>query len=123
MTKTQQITVAQAQRKVDAIDKRIDAVNAEARRVACLDEDAFDMMTDAGYMAAAEAWGAAWRAQPALREINRTLFSRRDDARLVVDTLAAKEARAADRAEARRVAAEWDAKNRCPTCGGFKMAA
>lgn len=117
------ITTEQSQRKVDAIDKRIDAVRAELHRAAGIDVDSFDFSTQAGQSEATGIYGKAWGANPVLHEIERSLYSRRYDASLLRDTLAAKDARAGERRLAKQMAAEWDAKNRCPTCGDFKLAA
>lgn len=76
----QTLTSAQAQRKVDAIDKRIDAVRAELLRNETVDE------------LSAASWQAAWDKQRALHAIELSLFLRRGEAQDARDGAAAKEA-------------------------------
>lgn len=118
------MNVAAAQRKVDAIDKRIDAVRAEMYRAASIDPDAFDYSTMEGQDVARTAFHNARRDCPGFEGIERALFLRRGDATDIRDNLIAKEARATERREARefqkRAAASRYA---CASCGAIQFAA
>jgi hypothetical protein len=94
-----------ASRKVDAIDKRIDAVRTELFRVAPV-ADEFSPAD----------WQASWNRHPVLRAIERELYIRRLHASAVRDDLIARKAKAEERAEMRafRKAA---ALKTCPACG------
>lgn len=117
-------TIEQAQRKVDAIDKRIDAVRAEMFRIAGVEFEAFDVMTDEGCDAARSAAHAARRDMPGYDGIERSLFLRRGDATDVRDRLIAKQARADELRAAREYRKRFEAKHHaCPECGHSHYAA
>jgi hypothetical protein len=99
--------IAAAQRKVDAIDKRIDAVRAELLR----NSRPFDEMS-------AEGWQRAWDSYPGLQGIERSLFLRRADATDIRDGLIWTEARKQERREAREFQRAYEARRRsCIECG------
>jgi len=106
------LTAAQAQRKIDAIDKRIDAVRAElVRRVG-----SFDDMSAAG-------WQSAWDSYPGLQGMERALFLRRADAQDAHDALAWKAARAAELREQRAFRKQATASRLiCAACGSATYA-
>lgn len=119
-----QQAISAAQRKVDAVDRRIDAVRAEMCRVAGFDPEAFDYATDDGQMAARTAFHNAHRDCPGFEGIERSLYLRRADATDIRDNLLAKEARAAERREAREFRKRFEAsRHECPTCGQLHYAA
>jgi hypothetical protein len=105
-----------AERKVAAIDKRINLVRAEMCRMAGLDVDAFDYETKEGQMVACQAFTVARRDFNGYDGIEQALYSRRYDASKLVDKLVAKQARADELREAREYRKAHVAKH-CPTCG------
>lgn len=107
MATAQKLTKEQAQRKVDAIDKRIDAITAELIRTVPV----FDDMS-------AHGWQIAWDSYPGLEGMKRSLYLRRYDAQKLVDEIEWREARAAERQKAREYRKAFEAtRHACPTCG------
>lgn len=97
-------TIIKAQRKVDAIDKRIDAVRVELVRFV----GAFNDMS-------AHEWQRAWDSYPGLQGIERSLSLRRADAQDILGNLQWREARAAERKANRAYRTIRPAQ--CPACG------
>lgn len=113
-----QTQIEAAQRKVDAIDKRIDAVRDEMFRTVGIDWNAFDVMTEEGADAARHAATVARRDAPGFDGIERGLYLRRYDATNTRDQLIAKAARKAELAELRAMRKRYEAsRHACPTCG------
>lgn len=124
MTNNIEAQAAAAQRKVDAIDRRIDAVRAELHRVATVDFSAFDVMTDEGFMAGCLAAHNANRDHAGFEGFERTLFQRRAAATDILYDLLARIARAEERRAAREYRKQYEANRRfCPTCGHEQYAA
>lgn len=107
------MTAAEAQRKVDAIDKRIDLVRAELIRATGFDPAAHDYTDHAGSLAACIAWQRAWDSVPGLQGIEASLYCRRYDARMAFEKISARDAAAARRRELREIRH----RATCPTCG------
>lgn len=76
-------TAANAQRHIDAVDRRIDAVRAELiRRVGVFDD------------LSVEGWQRAWDSYPGLQAMESSLFRRRGDWQAARDAAAEREYRA-----------------------------
>lgn len=110
-------TPKQAQRKIDAIDKRIDAVRAELHRVAGVNPDSFDYGTEAGRLAACISADAMRRDCPGYDGIERSLFIRRAAAVDVRNELMWRQQRADERRAARESRKRFEASRRtCSEC-------
>lgn len=115
---TQTAAIEAAQRKIAAIDKRIDAVRAEMYRVASINPDAFDYDTTDGQMVACSAFHNARRDFPGFVGLEDGLSRRRWAWMEARDNLIAKEARAAERRAAIDFRKRAEASRHvCPTCG------
>lgn len=119
------LSLEAAERKVAAIDKRIDAVCAEMFRVAGIDWDALtNDLSDAGSDTARHAATVARRDAAGYAGIEHSLYLRRYDATVNRDKLLARAAKAAERAEVRELQKKYEAsRHACPTCGDVHYAA
>jgi hypothetical protein len=107
---TTEFAIASAERKVHAIDKRIDAVRSELLRAAPVENEL-----------SPDDWQKSWDRNPVLRTIERDLYIRRWHAGRNRDNLLAEQARADERREVASYRKSSHAP--CPACGQPTFAA